>query len=75
MMAMRMATRKGRLHRHGALVFQEFEQWMPFTDPITGKRIGRGAGLRIRLRPWAPKGLATTVRARALLRALRPQAC
>ncbi|KAJ1491048.1 hypothetical protein T484DRAFT_3263784 [Baffinella frigidus] len=54
---MQMRARKGKVHKHGALSFQEFEQWMPFIDPVSGKKIGRGAGLRLRLRPWAPGGL------------------
>jgi len=47
---------KGRVHKHGRLRFQESQKWYAFTD-LEGQRIGAGAGIRIRLRPWAPAGM------------------
>jgi hypothetical protein len=47
---------KGRIHKHGRFSFQESQKWYAFTDE-EGLRVGGGSGIRIRLRPWAPKGL------------------
>ena len=47
---------KGRIHKHGRFKVQESQKWYAFTD-LNGNRIGAGSGIRIRLRPWAPKGM------------------
>jgi hypothetical protein len=62
---------KGRIHKHGRFKVQESQKWYAFTDR-QGNRIGGGSGIRIRLRPWAPKGMHSQLKVEALQEEQKP---